>query len=334
MSELLKEVLAEYARAHDEKQRRADEARERAEALLSGVRAPYEVIPSLAQKHLADVAGGAETSEEAKAALEKEIAAVRADYDRALREAGIDPSDLEPIWDCPLCRDTGYTDLPDGRRVVCDCVREALVRRSCRSALITLREGSCFENFDPGLFSGSPDERGTSPRERAEALRDLCSDFAEHFPDTKFRNLLLLGPSGLGKTFALECIARRVLERGGSVCALTAYKLSSIMQGAYFSNEESIRDREAVENADLLFIDDLGSEPLRRNIDLESLFSLFNERQIRNRHTLIASNLTLEEIRGRYGERILSRLMEKDVSRAIRLTGDNLWVTKPGKEQS
>ena len=83
-------------------------------------------------------------------------------------------------------------------------------------------------------------------------------------------------------------------------------------------------DFDALLDAPLLLIDDLGAEPLMRNITIEYLFLLLSERGLRDRHTVITTNLTPVQLQERYGERVSSRLLNRDTTGIIKLTGKDL----------
>ena len=61
-----------------------------------------------------------------------------------------------------------------------------------------------------------------------------------------------------------------------------------------------------LQDAQLLLIDDLGTEPMTQNVTTEYLFDLLNRRIEAGRHTAVATNV--EDLQARYGERISSRL--------------------------
>jgi len=69
----------------------------------------------------------------------------------------------------------------------------------------------------------------------------------------------------------------------------------------------------------VLLIDDLGTEPILKNVTKEYLYNLINIRQINNRATMISTNLSLDNILNRYDERIFSRLANKSLSTTIQL---------------
>jgi len=63
---------------------------------------------------------------------------------------------------------------------------------------------------------------------------------------------------------------------------------------------------------------------MMRNITVEYLFTLLNERMIARRHTVIATNLTLEEIREHYGTRVYSRLIDRSRWTHLQFNGKDL----------
>ena len=81
---------------------------------------------------------------------------------------------------------------------------------------------------------------------------------------------------------------------------------------------------ERLYSVDLLLIDELGMEPMLNNVTIESLFAVINERLRRRKAILITTNLTPNDIKARYTERISSRLLDKSSSQVYRLTGVDL----------
>ena len=161
-----------------------------------------------------------------------------------------------------------------------------------------------------------------SQRQRALMARNTCLDYAESFPDTATPNLLLSGKSGLGKTFLLQAIAHRLVERDVMPVYTSAYHLLEVARKAYFEN--SSEKLAEMMNARVLLIDDLGTEPMLQNVTIEQLFNLINERQLNRRHTVISTNLTMAELKERYTERIASRLMDESSWRRLVFTGSDV----------
>jgi len=64
-------------------------------------------------------------------------------------------------------------------------------------------------------------------------------------------------------------------------------------------------------SADLLIIDDMGTE-MTTDYSISELFGIINDRLIQPRKaTLISTNLTPDEIQDRYSERLSSRILGK-----------------------
>ena len=236
-----------------------------------------------------------------------------------LAQGGLPADALQPVYTCPVCRDEGY--LYDPSRRMCECMRKEYHRRLLAESGVS-ENGSSFAAFDETLFAEEADEKGRSQRKSAIAIRDACLVYAETFPSTPVRDLLLMGKSGLGKTFMLQCIARRTAERGYLPLYTSAYRLFETARKAYIENNSDLLS--SMMEAPLLLIDDLGTEPLLNNVTVTQLFNLLNERQMAGRHTVISTNLSMSELQERYTERITSRFLDAASCRRMVFIGDDI----------
>ena len=73
-----------------------------------------------------------------------------------------------------------------------------------------------------------------------------------------------------------------------------------------------------------LIIDDLGTEPILKNVTKEYLYLIINERMVNDKSTIISTNLTPDQIIDRYGERIFSRLFNKTNCLKLEFTSSDL----------
>jgi len=318
-SEHIRALLEEYAR-----QRAENEAnlRERTDAA-------FEKVPEIARLRAENARlaldamrsiltrQGAEQRAALAADMKRQGRANNARIRELLSQGGFPADQLEPRYRCEKCRDTGY--VGDAPSRFCDCFEARLRLRLHEDGSMAGVGEQNFSTFDAGRI---PEADGQ--RERMLAIRDTCEEYADRFPDTDIRNLLFTGPGGLGKTFLLNCIFERVTDRGGSAVRITAFRLFEAMRQQHVGNDGDYAGFSSLIEAPLLLIDDLGTEPMMRNITVEYLFTLLNERGAAKRHTVIATNLTPVELKERYGERVASRLLDKSACWTIQFTGKDL----------
>jgi DNA replication protein DnaC len=234
-----------------------------------------------------------------------------------LKESGYPEDYLEPIYDCALCRDTG-TDVITGAR--CACFQKSVMHERFRELPVGCGDAS-FENFDLALFPDDTKMNGLTQRQMMRELKVRCEKYADDFPDTEKKNILLVGPSGLGKTYLLNCILKRITLRGFHGLFIPAYRLFDAFWKRHLDEVESL---DAYYEAPVLMIDDLGTEPLIKNVTSEYFFSLLNERMKNGLHTLFATNFSPQGLMDRYGERIISRILSVGETDTFALTGKDV----------
>ena len=173
----------------------------------------------------------------------------------------------------------------DAGRHDCECFRARLDEERRKRARLDMAGDDTFEAFNADIFSPEP------------------------LP-------------GLGKTFLLNCMANQLYSRGVGVSYLTAYRMLGAMRESFL--ETNTEPFNMMIDAELLMIDDLGSEPIYRNVTIEMLFTLLNERMRMKRHTIIATNLNAEQMQARYGDRVASRLMDTKDTMIIGFAGGDV----------
>ena len=261
------------------------------------------------------------------AAIRKRNEALQAERRRLLDELGVEESALDGAPACPRCGDTGWVD---GR--MCACLKELCAQEQLRAltALLNLTDEQDFGRLRLDIYSDRPWQGQTrSPRENMKRIVAVCEGYARQFPDHPLKNLLFSGDTGLGKTFLSGCIAREVSGRGYSVVYDTAISLFAAFEARRFSRDAG-EERQARDDTrrylgcDLLILDDLGSEftgPLAQ----ASLYEVVNGRLQAGRHTVISTNLSLEQIAQRYSPQLTSRI--GGLYQELTFYGDDLRLT-------
>lgn len=236
--------------------------------------------------------------------LEKEKADTLAANEKLLSSMGLTYADLSPVYRCAKCGDTGFIGTSP-----CSCYLKAL------------------ETASAGKMGISPeklpviDETVASEKNLSHEFAKLLS-FSAKFPEVRLKNVNLIGRTGTGKTLLAADTAARVAKRGYNVIFLTSFDLNNrfLEYHSLFSAERAAL-MNALVAADLLVIDDLGAEQLFRNVTAPYLLNLLSERNLKNVSTIITSNLSCDELRSRYGERVFSRIFDKRLSATISFGG-------------
>jgi DNA replication protein DnaC len=81
-------------------------------------------------------------------------------------------------------------------------------------------------------------------------------------------------------------------------------------------------------DCDLLIIDDLGSEPVIKNVTQEHIYNIINERIVNELPFIITTNLSPIDILDRYDQRIAGRITSQKNSARIEFKGGDLRRTK------
>lgn len=253
-----------------------------------------------------DLAHGVENSQNTQKA--------RLTYQNALKKYGFDEKDFQYKPLCPICGDTGKAD---GK--ICKCAFDDYVKNLKIECELDKRAPFSFEDCNLDSVKDEQEKQNLSK------LYSSMQKYVEKFPAVKNVNLLFTGGVGTGKTCLASAIARGVVEKGYSAKIMSAYEFNALMLTVHTS---PIAERNAlmddVLTSDLLVIDDLGTEPMLKRVTIEYLLLVIEERQAKGLATIITTNLDVERLLARYGERIYSRLSHKQHSMIIQFVGKDM----------
>lgn len=219
--------------------------------------------------------------------------------DSLLKEAGLDPSFLSIEYQCKDCQDTGYIGQEK-----CHCFKQRIITLLYEQSNIKeLLEENNFSRLRLDFYQGED-------LSRFENAVCTCHGFIDSFSLQPGRNLFFYGTVGTGKSFLSGCIARELIEKGFSVIYFSAGELFERISRHSFDyrQTEELQDlNEDLYTCDLLIIDDLGTE-LTTAFSSSRFFACLNERLLRKKSVIISTNLSLQELRDRYSDRIFSRI--------------------------
>ncbi len=214
---------------------------------------------------------------------------------------------------CKFCGDTG-----EYKGKICGCVKmrvnSELIKKS-GLAEINLR------SLDECDFSGLDD---ATKKQHKQVYDFFKKEIINNFGASKFKNVLVCGTPGAGKTFLFSVVAGELLKQSISTIYVSAFSLNNLFLKYHTTfNNSKYELLEPLETCDCLLIDDLGTEPILNNVTGEYFLELIKGRVMAGKTTLINSNLMPSDLNDRYGERIFSRLVDKSNSIALLMTGKN-----------
>lgn len=232
----------------------------------------------------------------------KELYKKRNEY---LKENNIDEDFDKVKYECIDCKDTGF--LENGEK--CRCYKQKLIKiRYKNSNLGDTIENENFKNFSFDYYSKKAEKNKMSPYENMEMIIKRAHIFCDNF-DNEEKGLLFYGPTGLGKTFVSSAIAKELMDKGKTVLYLRASRLFMMYEDYRFSKNDEVTDLKDVYDADLLIIDDLGTEAQNKN-NFSFLFELISERINRGKKIIINTNYNMSELQALYTTRFTSRIYE------------------------
>lgn len=290
-------IKNEYSRKYIIARQRADERKNELYAKLPEVKQIDAVLAGTGKDIMAVIISGAKNTDEQIERLKERNDKLLARRGEALIAAGY-PEDYSDVkYECEKCGDTGYANMK-----ICECMKRALVLAGYESSgLGGLIRTQSFENFSLDYYRS-----GGANYANMEMFLTGLKHFAEGFDENTYRNYLLMGSTGLGKTHLSTSVAKAVIDKGYDVLYVSAVGMIGDFESRRFGNGEE-RDTERYYSADLLIIDDLGTEVINQ-FTVSCLYDVINSRINNRRCTFINTNLTKKEIEEKYSERITSRL--------------------------
>src|ERR1700676_2317052 len=170
------------------------------------------------------------------------------------------------IENCPLCRGTGWrleqrvNGAPGAVATACDCGMEERAARVMERARIPRRYEHCdFESYVADLTDGK-----TWMPQHAQSMKQakmLTQGFVRNYPGAAEKGLLLMGPSGVGKTHLAVAALKDLIRRGHAGLFCDYRELLKEIQASYNPASESTEMGilEPIRTVEILILDDLGA---------------------------------------------------------------------------
>ena len=307
-TEIEKQILASYAQTRADNEQKANStlqfARKNKEFSNE-----YLTIKDLEFK-IAEATFKNQDAKELKTSLSRHKTKLK----QIIKSLGLKEKDFEVQYNCKSCKDTGFVENKQ-----CTCFRSKVNEQLIQACGLEIAKLNTFDEYDPSVAPNKEQQ------ESMQQLKDYLLAYISKFPNVRICNMVITGPTGVGKTFALECTTSEILKKGHTANFLTAFQMNNQFlkyHTCFDANKQSYLN--ILLDPDLLVIDDLGTEPILKNVTIEYLYLVISERMLKHKATLISTNLGTEHIMDRYGERIFSRLFDKAKSLAFQITGSDI----------
>lgn len=302
-------------------------ARARREAMVEKVHNEFPEIKEIEQEinrlgieNFGNIIKNPEKSSEYNAEFEKKLKELNDKKEKILEENNI-PKDYDEVkYKCEKCLDTGYADTEK-----CVCFKQKII--NMRYDMSNMKELlHDFSEFSMDYYGDKRIEQlGMTEKENMRIIYNKALDFCEN---DKAKSLFFYGGCGFGKTFLSSCIAKRMMDNGKSVIYTSASSLFSEYEDYKFGKTDSesfLNTRELIKDADLIIIDDLGTE-VSSQLSLQFLNEIISERIALKKRMIISTNMNMKGIAAKYSDRIASRIYE--IFEILHFVGKDIRIQK------
>ncbi|MCI8383645.1 MAG: hypothetical protein HFJ33_02075 [Clostridia bacterium] len=131
-------------------------------------------------------------------------------YEKAciLHDAHLPNNYLKPIYECSICKDTGYISKENYKTQMCNCLKQKLLDEAFHKSNIANLEKENFDTFNEKIFSDEIDVAkyrfNISPQENIKNIKQKCLEFIKNFDNPDGKNLLFTGNTGLREDFYVK----------------------------------------------------------------------------------------------------------------------------------
>lgn len=228
--------------------------------------------------------------------------------------------------------------------VPCQCMREATAKAKEQEEYN--RKMSIINNLRSASLLGERYKDTTFDRTDLSVGGDFvkaynrCKKYCE-VADTSLEHgygIYLYGASGTGKTHLTACICNELISQYRQCLFTNFFEISKLIRSTWGKkNVEAEVVIKKIGEIDFLFLDDLGTEILRKNGEdswlQEQVFDLINKRYNNKKPTIFSSNHSLNELITDRGmmEKTVDRIMEMSTA-IIKISGESYRAKSRRKE--
>lgn len=241
--------------------------------------------------------------------LEKNLEPKELDYNKELESCEVCGDPIEKLVTLEGFNRTIRT------KVNCKCKREALEAKRVleenkekQIRLNSIIKNSLMDNsFRTKTFENWDFEKGN------DKMHKIGVKYSNNFKEMKEKSvgLLIYGEPGNGKTFVSAAIANKLLDNMVPVICVSINSLLSRIKETFNSWGKEAEDTiiNSLSNADLLIIDDLGTEQATE-WSKTKIYNIIDSRYRNGLPLIISTNVALTDLEAKYDRRTYDRLLE------------------------
>ena len=233
-----------------------------------------------------------------------------------INELNIDKDEILPKYDCEKCKDVGFIN---GKP--CECLNKRIYDLQLKNNGFNSEDLPTFETVK---FDIVKDKKEKEVQTGAyNVLEKIVTK------DSKYKLVSIFGGVGVGKTHMLKCVFEKAVRNNMFSIYTTSFDLNQKMLEYHCAKiDEKKQILKPYLEADVLCIDDLGTENHINNVTTEYYYLILDERTSKNKKTFLTTNLNLEQIRDVYDDRIFSRLCSNINALKLNIEGSDLRIKK------
>ena len=228
-----------------------------------------------------------------------------------LKSMNMSLAELKPKYKCNICLDTGFVN-----NARCSCFQNAITKALFENSNLNQKNIKTFKDFKTDIYDD---------KDFGDKLLKLGENIVSSNGNFKVPIIVIRGNVGAGKTYFLECLSNELINKNIAVVYMPAFELSQkLLEWHLGSFEEKNVLQQLFIDCDVLVIDDLGTEPIYQNVSVEYLQNIIDIRTLKNKLTVISTNLDANSFLDRYGDRLNSRIYMSDNALKIELKNRDL----------
>lgn len=204
-----------------------------------------------------------------------------------------------PLAGCPQCNDERNLEID--RQATEQAHHESLYR-----------ESQIPEKFLPCMLKNFRVEDAIEEYARLKAhARQVCLNFI----DDTTRSLVLLGPTGRGKSHLLAAMLKGCIQTGKESLYVVERKIYREIHESYLGRKDLLTEGQVIDKYSqipVLGIDELGRSSWTDH-ELQTLYEIVDNRHVHNRKTVMAGNITPEEFLEKFDDSFRRKLGAEEV---------------------